>query len=379
VITLMIDADIEDADWPKRTDDLMDSLMGGQSTTVLSAAVFTLSCDTCGEFECKSKACAPPPIGTGGSLPDGASEAGEGSGSSGSGGTAVSEGFQPRNLFGEESSVLGFRSDFDKLPVAMRMGIRGDAKRAAVQTLTESVLSDTQDRKVFDDLLSSERTADSDVHAANIILRSGVKVPILQSEIVDRMKGASFGEAIGSILELGGMNGDAESVRRFVVETSANIMLRDWAESSNEGSQSKMRQAAAAAVHGLKDDTIAGWEMMNPAEFAIAKALTRAEYRATQEFLKREVPSGVVTLVRGVTGQHSEAQKGDVVEVETNALSSWAGDFRTAHDFAGSDGTVLAMEVPIEQIQSTWRTGRGCMEEYEAILIGRPSKARIVE
>lgn len=112
------------------------------------------------------------------------------------------------------------------------------------------------------------------------------------------------------------------------------------------------------------------------------RALVRAEYQATQKFLKETLGPDVKTvrLYRGVQNQHMNAKNGDVVSTELNPLSSWAFQLYTAQDFAamaGGSGVVLAMDVPIRMIQSTPYTGRGCLGENEIVLIGRPSEATV--
>lgn len=78
-----IDDGPENEDWPKRTDDLIDYPLVFPSAVVASVTFdatgnFVLACEAHGEFACKSKACAPPPVGTGGSLPSGRSRSGGG-------------------------------------------------------------------------------------------------------------------------------------------------------------------------------------------------------------------------------------------------------------------------------------------------------------
>jgi hypothetical protein len=52
--------------------------------------------------------------------------------------------------------------------------------------------------------------------------------------------------------------------------------------------------------------------------------------------------------------------------------------FGFGYGVGDSTGLTFAMEVPVEMIQSVPVTGRGCLNEYEAVVIGYPSEMLVV-
>lgn len=70
-VMVFIDGPLNE-DWPKRTDDDIEYPIFPERVTVgFVSGALVASCELHGEFACTSKACAPPPVGRGGSLPSG--------------------------------------------------------------------------------------------------------------------------------------------------------------------------------------------------------------------------------------------------------------------------------------------------------------------
>lgn len=189
---------------------------------------------------------------------------------------------------------------------------------------------------------------------------------------------------------------DEEVVSSLLVRT----VIDNWAGSSTSR---PVPQLAAAKVHDTSYESYKQWktgkgsldeggarfakdeQAMDTVAGDVQKMIVRAEYAATQEWFKeRGIKS--VTVYRGLShdGREWKAKDGDIVKLESNPLSSWATDKYEAVRFSDKhlktvshQSVVVAMEVPVEAIQSTPFTGRGCLLEFEVVLINKPASALI--
>jgi len=121
------------------------------------------------------------------------------------------------------------------------------------------------------------------------------------------------------------------------------------------------------------------------------KAILRAMYDDTQSKLA-EIgfeKGDTIRLQRGIQLPPDIAsawKSGDMVKLSTNPLSSWTSDTSTeiSSRFArhiqtpGDVGVIVEMDVPISMIQSTARTGFGCLTEEEFIVLGGANVAHEV-
>ena len=77
-----------------------------------------------------------------------------------------------------------------------------------------------------------------------------------------------------------------------------------------------------------------------------------------------------ITLYRGVSGNPfsgTNVKSGDAVKLNQNTLESWTSEPEIAKQFGN---TILKATVPVERILSTARTGFGCLNEFEFVVIG---------
>jgi hypothetical protein len=130
----------------------------------------------------------------------------------------------------------------------------------------------------------------------------------------------------------------------------------------------------------------------SPLEEADRRKLARAIYEHTQERLAAVgfEPGDMLRLRRGATQPKYRVsewgwKEGDVVRVESNPVSSWTGDTSAEissrfarHGGPKKTGFILEMEVPIESIFSTARTGFGCLTELEFIVFDGDHEAKVV-
>lgn len=132
----------------------------------------------------------------------------------------------------------------------------------------------------------------------------------------------------------------------------------------------------------VSEDVAKGWEYPAKTTSAEKAAFLEATYGYTQEKLQAAgfKPGDTITLYRGTTQPASVAgnwQAGDTVKVTGNPLQSWSLGEGTARTFVAKSpkkggervGVVLAMNVPIESLFSTARTGIGCLTEGEYVVL----------
>jgi hypothetical protein len=185
------------------------------------------------------------------------------------------------------------------------------------------------------------------------------------------------------------------SDERAVAYLYSAAMIGEWASNATESTQAIAYHLAAAEVHGTDPSSMLKFageafaedgKMMFARDREVLTALTRAEYAVTQDILKR---AGVkeLTLYRGMAYPVS-VEVGERVRNFLNPLSSWSLERDVAESFAvspwatppeGGDSFVVAMKVPVEQVQSFFASGRGCMEEWEFVLIGHSSDGTVVD
>jgi hypothetical protein len=73
------------------------------------------------------------------------------------------------------------------------------------------------------------------------------------------------------------------------------------------------------------------------------------------------------------------AKKGEIVRYDDNALSSWSISRRVAEGFSGAHsgkpGILLSALIPIDKVLCNARTGFGCLDEDEFVVIGVKGEA----
>lgn len=179
---------------------------------------------------------------------------------------------------------------------------------------------------------------------------------------------------------------------------TVNNMIHQWAMSSGDSDvRSLQMQRAASEVFGLPrneyldqayreayDNAVV---MIGNAEDATrlgvlfkeedTQALLRAMYRNTQERATRlnlaGADDGYVRMYRGFNppeGVMADIKAGDIIEINmSNPLESWTTDPEVASTF-GSGGFVMEMLVPRSRLVGSARTGFGCLNEQEFVILG---------
>lgn len=145
-------------------------------------------------------------------------------------------------------------------------------------------------------------------------------------------------------------------------ESAARVFgtqLSDWQKTKIENA--KGHHDADFKKHAFEDD----YAPYNSPQQATDKFLM-AMYDHTQKHFKEKGITSVV-LRRGTAGVLQNTSHGEKVKLNSNALESWTLHERITSVF-GKD--VLKAEVPVSRIVGTARTGFGCLNEYEYVVIG---------
>jgi hypothetical protein len=118
------------------------------------------------------------------------------------------------------------------------------------------------------------------------------------------------------------------------------------------------------------------------------KALLRAmkDHTREQMALLGYGPDDTIRLRRGVGIPRTDTSGwsvGDEVPIEGNTLGSWSIHYETAEDFAYSagrgdmNGVVFEMDVPVDMLVGSSRTGFGCLVEGEFVVQGGFGNAKV--
>ena len=190
---------------------------------------------------------------------------------------------------------------------------------------------------------------------------------------------------------------DANKVRRereALAQNVASALISSWATSSSNGEMKSVALQIAAERHfGLgatyaKSLTTAGI-YDRAAKFAgrhkaVLGAFLDRMHSSTQAWLTAQgiAKNGYVTLYRGWGArptqepgmQSIDLQHGSAVDVLLQPLSSFSSSFPTAHNFASPAGGMTPLmtmvRIPVHRILATARTGYGCLNESEFVVLG---------
>jgi hypothetical protein len=182
----------------------------------------------------------------------------------------------------------------------------------------------------------------------------------------------------------------AKGVELSSSEKVAYYLTKTWAiSSSDHRAPSVALQRVASEAFGVEDTTVAYVEhgsdeidRIVSKHGPVLRAWVDSVYEDTQALLK-ELEMDEVVLVRGM-GWDEAAKIPDWVSAlpadeptrtraKLNPLSSFASEYSVATRFAihhEEEQMLVAARVPRDKIFSTFRTGPGCAEEYEMLVIG---------
>ena len=157
-----------------------------------------------------------------------------------------------------------------------------------------------------------------------------------------------------------------------------NHWVHSWAETSADHSPSSLAiQEIAKKILGLNKASTKHFysggkdkkRFLESNKTELQKFITQ-QYIETQKYLKGLglKPNDTVSLYRGVDYN----LKGSKVALQP--LSSFSTNLNTASDFAEYDGTIMKIDVKVKDIFSTPKTGVGCNNEREVVVLGNVYK-----
>lgn len=217
---------------------------------------------------------------------------------------------------------------------------------------------------------------------------------VKRQNVLDVLKFMEHDPALKSLPPPGGLfNSSTASIADFINERQLG-----WAETSSDKAFPQIAlQFAVAEEFGI-DPTIINdslsdaqhahvsnfvWRLTqedvkkNAAEFyatnqVLLHSYAAAVYQNTQSKLKAAGITEVI-LYRGMfdpnRGGIGALGPGPQM-VAMNPLSSWSLDEGIARRFSGDYGVILSAIVPVERVWSTARTGPGCLDEQEFLVLG---------
>ena len=129
-----------------------------------------------------------------------------------------------------------------------------------------------------------------------------------------------------------------------------------------------MEEVTGQPNSGPTDSTKADAAQYVDLHGATQQAFLRAQYEDTQKmFAEQNVSS--VTLYRAQATPARDVNGLTITQGDAmmRPLSSWSTSYASAMEFGNN---VYAAQVPVSQILSTARTGFGCLNEHEMVVIG---------
>lgn len=362
--------------------------------SVSSTTSPTLFTHSTAVFACLSKACAPPPVGKGGSLkgPSAASRPAKDEAMMKLHGTLTREGREDKvtasSMKVEANSRVSERMMQDKkLGQWVQDNKDKPCTTLVAMMLAHSLSSHTPDGKErLTTLAGVARSAGIDTWGrmletmlAESFVDSGAYV------VTAIMESLTLSQCLQAISRTPSDTPSVERMSSMVAVNVTRYLIDAWA---NDSMSLMATQFSAGRVHDIPAAQkalikFAGRGRMRRANAELLDIYTRAEYEVTQEFLKE---NGIESLVvsRGVRLKKDSVdfKQDDVVDIQMNPLSSWsylmpwAAKFAQAHN-SSEKGVVLHAVVPASAVQSTAFTGRGCLGEHEVILVGHAGQATV--
>lgn len=219
------------------------------------------------------------------------------------------------------------------------------------------------------------------------------------SENIENMDVVALDRIINGYLPYGAKD-DVKEMAGLESRDPIDSIVGTWASTSNDTNLTALSfQQAVSEEFGIplsnwqenqlkfsKEPSVSGLTPAQRGQSPIAdrateRRIARAMYERTQSDLASVgyKPGDKVKVFRGVYS--SQGNAGDQIDLAQNTISSWSLKPGIASKFAKDNrpnGIILAMEVPVESIFSTARTGIGTSYESELVLFGVPGNQATV-
>lgn len=289
------------------------------------------------------------------------------------------------------------RADVEPLNKALMRGIdpegdvlsatmdeRREIKAQISKQLAQDLVDDPDVAGAIDDLMNHSEMLS---RVRDIERENGLDV--IPTELPFRLQGGdiSFDDFLKGLKDNGFTDDMVRRVRQETVEDFASQLVGTWAQTSADSHPlSQAIQYAASDEFGLPKFTAHFGSSMgfgpknlrlgqiHSKHGAFLRRFVRSQYDYTQAwFAENGIES--VTIFRGMrfTAPPGWVQKGGGItsNIELQPLSSFSSEYGVAREFADSSGAVMtAIRVPVDKVLSTARTGFGCLNEGEVVLLG---------
>jgi len=335
-----------------------------------------------------------------------------------------------RILIGEhESGLLGYLFEDSNLPTNYSPDSPGYVKRLAAypkestwRTVEIQLSENDNDAQAqLDEFFTKEylKQAISDFTENIKLAKKYFEQNQENNEIVDmekldvsKMSQRQMGNLLKELTNLKEFDIRTPEGQKVVKQGLMSQLVKSWSQSSNKVFLSVLMQQVAADKFGLNDDAVSFSSILpeefrgTPGIFGVLMEMDEAKEKlilsdsqkramasvlsamkdATQEYFKQK---GIthVTLYRGMgveiddIPEEVRAGQSIVRTLEMRPLSSWSMSRVTASNFGGHGGgfadtnvkagIIVSSVVPVEDILAIPLTGFGCLNEQEAVVIGR--------
>jgi hypothetical protein len=295
------------------------------------------------------------------------------------------------------STASAMRAEAQKLtqildiPANLTYNNRGaaiEAKRQVVKDLSER-LKDNPDFVAW-----AERTDDPYFGHGETPLERGVDRLVIQWTTTSRQEIGPVAMQLAAQEEFGLTGAATAHLPKNTVE-AAKHFLHGTSEAYPTIELAEAARAAPKQEFGFLSLLSGPSPAPDPGVGPAYRAFLRAQYENTQEFLARSGAPDVITLWRG-SRHESIAELGvdgvgkvSRTRVHFQPISSTAGNPNIASGYVTNPptgdardleyGVLTAIRVPRASVLATPRTGVGCLEEAEFVLLGNePVEARVV-
>lgn len=227
----------------------------------------------------------------------------------------------------------------------------------------------------------------------------------VNKDLASRIEGQVTDKEVSDTLRDVYVRGGAVIIRESSKDSERTMLVRafidQWAASSGDHNDASIaQQLAVAEEFEIKEGSLdhlpqpfAEDDPLAPASIPTLRKLVRAQYDATQAYLK-EKGIEYVTLVRGcgpstrvIAEPGIDPERPAICNIELQPASSFSTGVWTAVQFAsqaakersrsgqGVEANVFIVRVPADRVLSFPRTGWGCLSEREIVILGGERQA----
>ena len=220
------------------------------------------------------------------------------------------------------------------------------------------------------------------------------------TNLADKTEGIDYGESNNLIRQWAATSNDSD-MRSLSLQEAASqefgVPLSEWQEDKiKDLTSSRDQKILSREGLGTFDQQVEDSISQKPGYFSVIlpdghdlnssrvqeRLFLRSMYKETQTMLAEHgyKPGDFIKLYRGYDARYDETtrnwpERGEIVNYSGNPMESWSASRR---DASGFGDTTIAMYIPIENIVGTSRTGFGCINEGEFIIMGSGNNSGLI-